>query len=271
MSGSLEGSPFEGVANPFGAPLFYKESTGSTMQDARDVARLFAEAGQPVPNGSVAIAGKQSAGRGRLQGRVWEAPFGENLLCTVILCKPPATALALRAGLAAARTFDSFLLAAGKDGTQVKWPNDVLYKGKKLSGILCESNGELSFVGAGLNVMQKGFPSRLEGKASSLALILGDEGGNAESGRIGLKAVLGRFLFYLKEAVAPSFPWRQELSKRLFMLNEKVAFLPGAGQEGGGEAASVEGVLRGVAEDGALLIETASGVKTFYSGELSFF
>lgn len=259
----LEGSPFEGAFNPFGAPLFFRAETSSTMQDAREIARLFRERGEAVPHGSVALAGRQSAGRGRLRGRSWNSPAGESLLCTVILCGPPANALTLRAGLAASETFDSFLGPAGKALTQVKWPNDVLYKGKKLSGILCEADGDLSYVGAGLNIWQKAFPKEIEGKATSLALILG-EGDPSRS--IGLKDALESFLFFLGQALADEFPWREKLTKRLFMLNEDARFLPGSGGE-----SPVEGIVRGVGDDGALLIETKGGIRTFYSGELSVF
>ena len=263
MSSSLEGTPFEGAANPFGAPLFYKESTSSTMQDAREIARQFADAGKPVPNGTVAIAGMQEAGRGRLPGRAWSAPAGENLLCTVILAAAPADALTLRAGLAACKTFNSFLEPAGKGSACVKWPNDVLYKGRKLSGILCEADGNLLYVGAGLNINQKAFPPQLAEKAASLALILESEKGDAA--KIGLKDVLERFLFFLQEALIAGYTWKNELTKRLFGLNERARFLPGDGRE-----PPVEGILRGAANDGALLLETDEGLKTFYSGELIF-
>ena len=264
MNEGLAGSAFEGAVNPFGAPLFYKERTESTMQDAREVVRQFESAGKPVPNGAVAIAGVQGAGRGRLPGRVWCAPAGENLLCTVILADAPAEALTLRAGLAASKTFDSFLLPAGKGATCVKWPNDVLYNRRKLSGILCEADGAHAYVGAGLNINQKAFPPELAAKASSLALILDEKSGDASSG-ISLKAVLMRFLSFLKETFAAGYPWQEELSKRLFMLDERVRFLPASGGEG-----TVEGILRGVATDGALLLETDEGVSAFYSGEIIF-
>ena len=262
MSGSLEGSALEGAANPFGAPLFYKESTSSTMQDAREITKSFLDAGKPVPNGAVAIAGMQEAGRGRLPGRVWSAPAGDALLCTVILAGAPADALTLRAGLAAAKTFDSFLEPAGFGATCVKWPNDVLYKGRKLSGILCEAAGNLLYVGAGLNINQKAFPPDIADKASSLAVILGEK---SDGGGIELKSVLERFLFFLKEALAAGYAWREELVKRLFMLNEPLRFLPA-----GGEEPAIEGILRGVAEDGSLLLETDEGLSAFYSGEIIF-
>ena len=262
MSAGLEGAPFEGAVNPFGAPLFYKKSTSSTMRDAREVAKGFLDAGQPVPNGAVAIAGMQEAGRGRLPGRVWSAPAGDALLCTIVLNGAPSDALTLRAGLAACKTFDSFLEPAGKGSACVKWPNDVLYKGRKLSGILCEADGAHFYVGAGLNINQKAFPPDIADKASSLALILGE---TSETSKIELKAVLERFLFFLKEALAQGYPWQEELAKRLFMRDERVSFLPASG-----DGPAIEGVLRYVAEDGSLLLETKEGISAFYSGELIF-
>ena len=262
MSAGLAGTPFAGAANPFGAPIFYKERTESTMRDARLIAKSFLDAGKPVPNGAVVLAGMQSAGRGRLPGRSWSSAAGESLLCTVILADAPADALTLRAGLAAAKTFDSFLEPAGKGATCVKWPNDVLYKGRKLSGILCEAAGDLFYVGAGLNINQKVFPPDIAEKASSLALILGE---TSDGGGVELKSVLERFLFFLKEALAAGYAWREELAKRLFMLNEPLRFLPAGGSE-----PAIEGVLRGVAEDGSLLLETKEGLSAFYSGEIIF-
>lgn len=253
-------SPFAGCASPFGAPVFFKERTASTMEDAKEIARRFKDLGLELPDGTVAAAGFQTAGRGRLQCRIWDSSEGENLLCTVILRARPADALTLRAGLAAAETFDSFLLPAGKGRTQVKWPNDVLYKGKKLSGILCEADGELICIGAGLNINQRGFLPEIAGRASSLALILGHE----DTGAISLSAVLELFLIFLRQALSKECPWREKIMQRLFMLGEEVQFAPGG--QGGGNP--LRGVLRGIAEDGALLLEAEGAIKAFYSGEL---
>ncbi len=259
MSGlQLEYSPFAGFVHPFGAPLFYKEETASTMEDAKEIVQAFKAKGEEVPEGTVAAAGFQTAGRGRLQGRSWASTAGENLLCTIIFHAKPADALTLRAGLAAAETFESFLRPAGKEGVQVKWPNDVLYKVKKLSGILCESDGELAYIGAGLNINQRDFTPEIATKASSLALILDCEG------IINLSEVLERFIIFLRQALSKGYPWREKLKEKLFMLGEEVLFMPG-GEKG---EKAILGVLRGIAKDGALLLETENKIKAFYSGEL---
>ncbi|HLI72506.1 MAG TPA: biotin--[acetyl-CoA-carboxylase] ligase [Acidimicrobiales bacterium] len=117
------------------------------------------EARRGAPAGLVAVAGHQSAGRGRL-GRRWEAPAGSNLLMSVLL--RPALALGelhlctVAVALAAA---DACASAAGLDA-QLKWPNDLVVGDRKLAGILAEAAAgsspgasvEAVVVGLGLNV-----------------------------------------------------------------------------------------------------------------------
>jgi BirA family biotin operon repressor/biotin-[acetyl-CoA-carboxylase] ligase len=131
------------------------------MADARDLAAGGA------PDGTAVYADYQSAGRGRVEGRVWESLPAENLLCTVLLRRAPATGFTLRVGLAVARTFDAFL-PPGME-TSIKWPNDVVFRGKKLAGVLCENDGSTLYAGTGLNIAQRDFPAGLAGRAGSLA------------------------------------------------------------------------------------------------------
>lgn len=103
-----------------------------------------------APEGSVVWALRQTGGRGR-QGREWYSPEG-NLYFSVLL-RPP---LPLRfwgnysfvAGLAVHSAVTGIL---GKPA-ELKWPNDVLVDGKKISGILLETVGEALIVGIGINV-----------------------------------------------------------------------------------------------------------------------
>ncbi|ULQ59437.1 biotin--[acetyl-CoA-carboxylase] ligase family protein [Brucepastera parasyntrophica] len=151
------------VANSFNAPVYFIPETDSTMRDARILA------GDGEPDGTVVYAGIQNNGRGRIPGRLWETEAGKNLLCTVLLRRPPAAGFTLRVGLAVARTFDSFL--PGPVKTEIKWPNDVLYENKKLSGILCENDTSVTYAGTGFNIGQTAFPPHLRNKAFSLELI----------------------------------------------------------------------------------------------------
>ena len=131
-----------------GRRIDYRLETGSTMDDARDLARQGAE------EGVVVIAEQQGRGRGRFS-RTWVSPPGLNLYMTLLL-RPKPTQLPyinMAAALAVRRT----VLDATGLPTSVKWPNDVRIGGRKLSGILIETEFEgqrldNALVGIGINV-----------------------------------------------------------------------------------------------------------------------
>jgi BirA family biotin operon repressor/biotin-[acetyl-CoA-carboxylase] ligase len=132
---------------------------GSTM----DVAHALGERG--APSGTLILADEQTAGRGR-HGRSWRSAPGCGVWLTV-LERPGSPAalevLSLRAGLAAARALDAF--AAGP--VRVKWPNDLLVGGAKLSGVLVEvrwrgDRVDWIAIGVGVNVSP---PADLPGTA----------------------------------------------------------------------------------------------------------
>jgi BirA family biotin operon repressor/biotin-[acetyl-CoA-carboxylase] ligase len=113
-----------------GAEVIHLESVTSTQ----DVART-------LPIGSVVIADHQTAGRGRL-AHVWEAPPGTALLASFVLAPNPL--LSLAAGVAAAE-------ACG-NGVRLKWPNDLLLRGRKVGGILVETTPTKAVCGIGVNL-----------------------------------------------------------------------------------------------------------------------
>jgi len=120
--------------------------TASTNDDAKQAAAAGA------PEGTVIWALSQSAGRGR-QGRQWVSPEG-NLYCSVVL--RPTGGLpdyGFYSFIAALAIFDAvreFLPAAP---IELKWPNDVLVAGRKISGILLEAGDGYLIAGIGLNIL----------------------------------------------------------------------------------------------------------------------
>jgi BirA family transcriptional regulator, biotin operon repressor / biotin---[acetyl-CoA-carboxylase] ligase len=123
--------------------------------------------------GLIVVAGRQSAGRGRL-GRSWTDDAGEGLACTLALAGPrfdPAH-LSLAAGLAAARAVDRFLPAErGSPPMAIRWPNDVVEPAgleRKIAGVLIEIRGGAALVGIGINVLQRQWPADLARRAVSL-------------------------------------------------------------------------------------------------------
>lgn len=127
----------------FGEPYLYATETAST-QDML--------AGSDHPHGTVAAAEHQTAGRGR-SGRRWDDAPSAALLFSVLLRAPPGAALpqlSLVAGLAVAAAVEGeFSVPA-----MVKWPNDVLFEGRKLAGVLLEASGSVVVCGIGINVNQ---------------------------------------------------------------------------------------------------------------------
>jgi BirA family transcriptional regulator, biotin operon repressor / biotin---[acetyl-CoA-carboxylase] ligase len=125
-----------------GDPLIHVDSCASTQE--------LLEA--TMPEGAVAVADYQTAGRGRL-GRTWEAPPGDALLASVLL-KPPAgrplPQLALVAGVAVADALERLTGLA----VQIKWPNDVMLRRTKVAGILAEARDGAVALGIGVNLNQ---------------------------------------------------------------------------------------------------------------------
>jgi BirA family transcriptional regulator, biotin operon repressor / biotin---[acetyl-CoA-carboxylase] ligase len=148
-------------------PVYWFDSTPSTMTEA---ARLVE---QGAPSGTVVGADVQSAGQGR-HGRHWESEPG-GLYVSLILrlaLKPedvPVVTLAL--GLAAA---DAIEKCAGVS-CDLRWPNDVMLKGKKCAGILTQLHEGAVIAGMGINLAQRRFPSELESIATSVLLASGRE------------------------------------------------------------------------------------------------
>lgn len=144
--------------------------TGSTNSEAR----LLALNG--CPDGTAVLAESQSAGRGR-RGRSWHSEPGCNIYMSVVMRPRLSPALAPRftvaAALAVCRTLRSMEICA-----EIKWPNDVLCRGKKLCGILLEMGGNMEALdyivaGIGLNVNCSEYPAELEKIATSVKLELG--------------------------------------------------------------------------------------------------
>ena len=130
------------VTERFGEPRLDVESCESTQ--------LLVDTS--LPEGAIVVADHQSAGRGRL-GRTWEAPPGKALLVSVLL-RPPvernAPEISLVAGVAVADTLERMLGLS----VQLKWPNDVMLRRRKVAGCLAEARDGSVVLGIGVNVNQ---------------------------------------------------------------------------------------------------------------------
>jgi BirA family biotin operon repressor/biotin-[acetyl-CoA-carboxylase] ligase len=131
------------LSGRFGRPYLYAVRCDSTQAEL-----------EKQPEGAVAVCDEQTAGRGRL-GRLWAAPPGTAILCSIVL-EPPAdrepAQLSLVAGLAAAEAIELALNLSA----QIKWPNDVMVNRRKVAGVIAEASGDgRVIVGIGVNVNQE--------------------------------------------------------------------------------------------------------------------
>ncbi|HUW40435.1 MAG TPA: biotin--[acetyl-CoA-carboxylase] ligase [Rectinemataceae bacterium] len=258
------------VPNPFpGAACFLVRETDSTMLEALSLARLG------LPPGSLVAADFQRSGRGRLGGRRWESEPGANLLCTIRLAPEAAAlpALPLRIGAVLCATATLYAIRSNavlRCPPSLKWPNDLLFRGRKAAGTVCESKpaGEEAglYVGIGVNCNQTAFPTSIAAASTSLAAELGVP--------IDRWLFLELFLDLLAGELA-RHSWKKAVEDRLWMRGERVRFLPGLGAAGevrlSATEGAVTGLLEGVDDEGSLLIRMPgeAGLRAFASGELT--
>lgn len=219
---------------------------GSTNDEVARLARTGA------PEGTLVVADTQTGGRGRL-GRSWVSPPRENLYFSFLL-RPawqasdlPPLSLVVAVGLA--RGLEPFV------GTlpRLKWPNDVLCAGRKLSGILVEMATEEArvahvVVGIGLNVNQQSFPGELSGIATSLRAAAAREFPRAE--------VLATVLLALERSIERIY--QGDRAALLAEWEERACHL-GREIEVRGRDGSVRGVALGISPSGALIVRDAAG------------
>jgi BirA family transcriptional regulator, biotin operon repressor / biotin---[acetyl-CoA-carboxylase] ligase len=145
----------------FGRPYTYVERCESTQ-------RLLAD---DAPEGAVAVADEQTAGRGRL-GRDWVTPPGSSVLASVALRPDVPTAVLPELSLVAGRACARALADVAEVVPEVKWPNDVLVGGRKVAGVLAEAREGRVVLGIGINVLQTAddLPQRAQYPATSLLI-----------------------------------------------------------------------------------------------------
>jgi BirA family biotin operon repressor/biotin-[acetyl-CoA-carboxylase] ligase len=245
-------------SNVFGKKVQVFESVESTQ----NIARSAAEDG--APEGTLVIAEQQLNGRGRM-GREWVSPRGKGVWMSMVL-RPSlpiqfAPQLTLLTAVALCRSLKRITaLPIG-----IKWPNDLLIDGKKISGILLESAAEderLTFVIAGIgisvNLEEDDYPVELLEKATSLRMA-----GNKKIDRID---VITDFLMEWEQLY---FLYQEQGFSPIVTIWEALSFSLGKPARLITPQGDLVGVPIGLDESGAIRIQLADGsIKPVFSAEM---
>jgi BirA family biotin operon repressor/biotin-[acetyl-CoA-carboxylase] ligase len=241
-----------GAGCTLGRPMVLLAETSSTNDLATSAAR------EGAPHGATWVAEQQTRGRGR-RGHAWFSPPGQGLLFSVLLRVPCSPArippLALVAGLAVR---DSVAAASGA-AIQIKWPNDVLFGGRKVAGVLVEavtigSRVEAVVVGVGINVHTRAFPAEIADIATSVALV-----SRASSAPPDRASILANVLTVLDREVHVVVGRGLGLLRR--RLDQADALRGHRVRSDNGD----EGLAAGIDEDGRLLVRRDDGILTRWS------
>lgn len=226
--------------------------------------RLMARAEAGAPSGTVIVARQQTAGRGR-RGRRWHSAADDTLMFSLLWRFPrgtPLSGLSLAAGLALADA----LRRQGYPDICLKWPNDVLLGRQKLAGILTElvsgtgTAGTAAIIGIGLNRhLPADLPTDLRAQATALDQCAVPLPSSSSLLATLLAALHTRLQTFSRHGFAAL---RDDWCAHHAFAHQPVRLL-------GDHAPALEGICRGVDDEGALLLETTAGLQRVLSGELS--
>ena len=232
-------------------PLNFSFKWFDEVSSTSDFARELAESG--AAEGTVVVSKKQTAGRGMLSRR-WFSPEGGLYFTVILRPETPANQsqlLAIATALAVADAIELATLAS----PQLKWPNDIYLSGKKVGGILTETqvfdgSVRLALLGVGINVQRPnaGVPETLEGSA----VWLSDVGERAPDRTELLTAILGSFMAWYQRLGSSDFTtMRDSYNRRNLLVGKDLEVKTHAGV--------VVGRCKGIDSQGALFLENEAG------------
>jgi BirA family biotin operon repressor/biotin-[acetyl-CoA-carboxylase] ligase len=241
-----------------GKSIHYKESVESTQKIAH---QLILE---NAPEGTVVIAEEQSSGRGRMD-RKWHSPKYTGIWMSLILRPnipliktPQLTLLTAVAGVQAMEEVTGLV-------PEIKWPNDILLNGKKVTGILTELQAEADkvhsiIIGIGMNVNQhkEDFPEELTSTATSLFIEKNQKVSRSDIIKCIFINLEKLYLLYLNNGFFP-----------IKMLWESYAVSIGKQIKARTLTNTIEGKALGITDDGVLELEDKDGViHRIYSADI---
>ncbi|TFE30033.1 biotin--[acetyl-CoA-carboxylase] ligase [Cohnella luojiensis] len=242
----------------FGRQLHLLDVVPSTQDEMRRLAE------QGAPEGTLVIAEQQTNGRGRM-GRSWVSPAGKGIWMSLLLRPPVPLPLTPQLTLLAAVALSRAIIREVPVTIGIKWPNDLLVNGKKISGILLESAAEderLRYVvvgmGISVNLDAEDYPEDLLTKAVSLKMASGNALNRSDLIASILEEFERLYELYLEQGFAPI---RSLWEAHSVTLNKETTLHTPQGP--------ILGVPRGLDDMGGLKVELADGSsRTIYSAEV---
>lgn len=242
-----------------GRTVYYFDEVDSTSNRAKALAM------EGAPDGAIVVSETQGGGRGRLS-RGWFSPRGKGVWFSIVLRPRFLPQEAPKCTLMAAVAIVRGIRAATGIEVGIKWPNDILYDGKKLVGILTEMSAEMDGInyvvigmGINVNILPDELPEEIRASATSLA---------AAGGRS------YRRLDVLTASLAAMEPLYEQVQQRGFapVLDAWRSHAVTLGQEV--NVISVDQVFSGLAVDidseGALLVKKPDGaLERVLAGDVS--
>ncbi|MDZ4857713.1 MAG: biotin--[acetyl-CoA-carboxylase] ligase [Candidatus Hydrogenedentes bacterium] len=224
------------VTHVVGSRVLIYESIGSTSDCAL---RLGGD-------GTVIVANEQTAGRGR-HGRTWHSEAGKGLWFSVAF-EHAIEGLAFAAPLAVRDAVAPLVRAT------IKWPNDVLIGGRKFCGVLIETRRGRTALGIGINAhhAESDFPDELHGRATSIEAATGVHWDRGELLRDVLTRLDERIMVIRSGGLDGVFA---EWAEACGLVGRRM------------RAAGMEGRVHAIDTDGALVMETAAGLRRVLFGE----
>ncbi|PWW30333.1 BirA family biotin operon repressor/biotin-[acetyl-CoA-carboxylase] ligase [Cytobacillus oceanisediminis] len=241
-----------------GRNIHHEESIDSTQKIAHRLAY------EGSPEGTVVIAEEQLSGRGRMDRR-WHSPKSTGVWMSVILRPnippPKAPQLTLITAVAVVQAIEELTGLT----PQIKWPNDILMNGKKVTGILTELQADADriisiIIGIGINVNQQlaDYPDELKNIATSLSIEKGEKLSRADLIKILLGKLENLYKLYLDKGFYP-----------IKLLWESYAVSIGKNLTARTITGSIYGKALGITDDGVLMIEDSNGkVHHVYSADI---
>jgi len=243
----------EAVADTWVAQVIHQLEIPSTNTFALRLAQ------DGAPEGTLVVADTQSEGRGRF-GRAWWDEPGTHLLLSFLLRPSGDVDRWPRVGLAAALALARVIAPLTAHSVGIKWPNDVLVKGKKVAGILLEGSLHAQqpalVLGIGINLSAEHLPKALQHKAAALSSFMET------------RPERGTVLRQLVIALGQTLPLIHRPA-RLQALCTPLLLGLGHAIELHTQSGPIPGIFSALGEDGSLVLETAEGLRSYYAGEVS--